>query len=790
MPVCACYDRGVSVVARLVGPIPRSYVVGGAFVIVAMGAIGFLPLFGGPGYEQSLATGLIVPSAAAIATATSVNGKKNASPSPLASVGRGILGGFAFALLALLTALLHAARIGICELWGALLYFALNAGVGSILGGAWGAVVGEVVRVLVQKKRVKRVRAASVLLSLAGPITGVVVSVWRFYSSPMIFAFDPFVGYFSGTLYDTVIDAGTAILTYRLGTLATLIALGLVASILVRDDRGGVVLDLRSAATRARGALGLLATLASAGLIVAGPYLGHSSTTASIMKDLGAEKHGTRCDVVYPSTTREQEALLLVKDCDEEIAMVESRLGTKGPTRIRAFFFRDENDKKRLMGAAHTYIAKPWREEVYLQLGSYPHPVLGHELAHVIAGSFGRGPFKIAGDAGGYIPNPGLIEGVAVAASPDDEDLSDLQWARAMMQIGILPSMQRVFSLGFLGDASSKSYTLAGAFIMWVGEKWGMEAVRHWYGGGDIGQITGKSWPDLDKAFRDYLQSVPLPSEAESFARAKFARPGLFGRKCPHVVDAMRHEADVCRDTQRFEEAIRIYTDALKKDPLDHASRHARAATERRHGDREKGRADLEALAVRDDVPRTWRDRADEALADADFIDGNLDKARVRYDALATRSLDEDAARTLEVKRLSTEDPSARAAIGALLMGDEKHGSDIFLAGVQLGRWPVDATTNQRSALAGYLIGRNLIQRGFFEKGAESLDEALQTGKLPTPRIARETLRQRAVAACALSDQAALARVKAAIESPDDPFKGASGGRREATLRMIARCTR
>lgn len=767
---------------------PRPYIVGAVVVTVALSAIGFLPLFGGPGYEHALATGLIAPSAAAIATAidTSCGGAR----SPLASVGRGVLAGLAYATLALVTALLHAARIGICELWGALLYFGLTAGAGTILGGAWGAATGEIVRVLVLRERIRRGRRAAVLLALAGPIAGVVVSIYRFYSSPMIFAFDPFVGYFSGTLYDTVIDAGTPILTYRLGSLATLTALALFASILRRDDERpfGLVLDLTSAATRARGVIAFAAMSASVGLVLAGSRLGHFSTTESIVKDLGAEKHGARCDVVYPSTTREQEANLLLKDCEEEVLAVEQRLGARGPARIRAFFFRDENDKKRLMGAAHTYIAKPWREEVYLQVASYPHPVLGHELAHVIAGSFGRGPFRIAGDANGYLPNPGLIEGVAVAASPDDEDLTDAQWAHAMMKLGILPSMQRVFSLGFLGDASAKSYTLAGAFITWVGETWGMESVRRWYGGGDVVAITGKTWPELDASFREHLSRVPLPSEAESFARAKFSRPGIFGRKCPHVVDATRHGADVCRDSQRFEEAIRLYELALSKDGADFASRHSRAVVLRRHTDRERGRGELEALAAREDVPRTWRDRAEEALADADFIDGNLDRARSRYEVLAARTIDEDSARTLEVKKLATQDPAAREAIKTLLLGDEKHGPDIFVAGVALGS-SRDPENGRRAPLASYLIGRNFVQRGFYERGAETLEDALAAA-LPTPRIARETLRQRAVAACALSDTATLARLKLTIEGPDDPFKGASGGRRAATLRMIARCTR
>jgi tetratricopeptide (TPR) repeat protein len=781
------------------GPFGRSpYGTGALVVAVLLGGVGFLPLFGGPGYEQALATGLLCPTAAAVATSLDV--ARGGARSPLASVGRGVLAGLGFAFVALVTALLHAARVGICELWGALLYFGLTAAAGSVMGGAWGAVVGEAVRA----RAPKRVRLACIAISLAGPLGCALTSVWRFYSSPMIFAFDPFVGYFSGTLYDTVIEPGLALLTYRLGSLATLIALALVASVLERTERG-FVLALRGAPERARFALGVLAAASSLGVFFAGTQLGHFSTSASIAKDLGAEKHGARCDVVYPSTTREQEANLLVKDCEEELAAVEKRLGAHGPDRVRAFFFRNADDKKRLMGAANTYIAKPWREEVYLQLGSYPHPVLGHELAHVVAGSFGRGPFRVAG----LVPNPGLIEGVAVFASPDDEDLTDAQWAHAMLRLGILPDMRRVFSLGFLGDASAKSYTLAGAFIDWVAGRFGLDVVRAWYGGGDVEALTAMKWPELQSAFRAHVEQIPLPPEAEAFARARFARPGIFGRKCPHVVDALRHEADVCRDSQRYAEAIRLYREAIGKDSVDFASKKEVAVVERRHGDKERGRGELEALVNDEAVPRTWRDRADEALADAELLDDDFEHAARRYDELAARSVDEDVARTIEIKALAARDPDARPAIQALLLGDAKHGPDVFVAGIDLGTWDAKARNDAKDAkgvdgahaakevsdaqgssgLANYLIGRNVLARGFFELGAHALDVALAS-PLPTPRVAREALRQRAIAACAMSDQPALAALRARIESPADPFKGASGGRRASTLRMIARCTR
>jgi hypothetical protein len=769
--------RGCYNAAHVIAPKP--HLVSAVVVAVLMGAIGFLPLFGGPGYEHALASGLVVPGAAAIATALWVARERTASP--LASVAHGIVVGAALAAVSLATALLHVLRVGICELWGALLYYVLTAGAGAILGGVWGAVAGGV---LFPGMRHLRLRA--VLLALAAPLGGVALGLVKFYQTPIIFAYDPFVGYFSGTLYDTVIDAGPALLTYRLGSLATVSSVVLLASVLERTEAGYHV-ALGDRGRLARAGLGLALGLASVGMIAAGTALGHDSTTESMREALGAEKHGARCDVVYPSTTREQDALLLVKDCDEQLASVERAMGVRGPERVRAFFFRDANEKKRLMGAAHTYIAKPWREEVYLQVASYPHPVLGHELAHVVAGTFGRGPFRIAGELGGLLPNPGLIEGIAVAASPHDDDLTDAEWAHAMLEIGILPPMQRVFSLGFLGESSAKSYTLAGAFMRWVGDRFGWEVVRAWYGGGEISSLVGMSWAELDAEFRAYVQSLPLSPEAASFARAKFERPGIFGRRCPHAVDALRREADERRDAQRFDEAVDGYGSVLRKDPTDFASRHSRAQVFRLHLDRPRGLAELEELATDERTPRSWRDRAAEALADADFLDGELDRAALRYGELAARSLDEDAARTFEVKSIAARDPEARAAVRLLLLGDGARGPDVFAGGVALGAW--QARVEPRPALASYLIGRNLLLRGFIEAGARTLDDALAV-PAPTPRIARETFRQRAIAACAMNDLEALGRLRGILEGPDDPFRGSAGGRREATLRLIDRCAR
>jgi hypothetical protein len=241
-----------------------------AFVVagVLLG-VGFLPLFGGPGYEQALASGLLVPSAAALAT--SLDPFPVDARAPLACVGRGVASGLALAGVAFATALVHGVRVGFCDLPGAAIGFALTAGSGAVLGGVWGALVAEVVHAGRMRRR------AAALLAVLGPALGVAISLVRFYASPMVFAFDPFFGYFSGTLYDTVVDAGTPLLTYRAGSLATLTAVVLVASVLRRDPRGRlrVALLLGSPAALARVTLAVLAGGVSLAVTWYGPELGH-----------------------------------------------------------------------------------------------------------------------------------------------------------------------------------------------------------------------------------------------------------------------------------------------------------------------------------------------------------------------------------------------------------------------------------------------------------------------------------------------------------------------------------
>src|SRR5262249_31063610 len=50
----------------------------------------------------------------------------------------------------------------------------------------------------------------------------------------------------------------------------------------------------------------------------------------------------------------------------------------KGPT-VQSYLFDSAEEKRRWMGAGNTYIAKPWRRELYLHHEPWPYRVLRHE---------------------------------------------------------------------------------------------------------------------------------------------------------------------------------------------------------------------------------------------------------------------------------------------------------------------------------------------------------------------------------------------------------------------------
>lgn len=772
--------------------------IGAALVAIAMALVGFLPLFDGPGYESALAAGLLVPGAAAIATALDVAAHR---PSPVDAFRRGVANGALFALVAYATTLAHGLRAGFCDVLGGSAHFALGPGLGAALGGAWGAVAGELAAGSRRDDAPPpptspawRRRLAAVLAALAAPLGSAGVSAVRFYTSPIVFAYDPFAGFFSGTLYDTIVDA-SGLLTYRAGTLATLFAASVLAQHLVHDAGGRVTFQPQGRPGLLL--LGAASAAISAGTLLEGARLGHFQTSETIAAELGALSQGERCEVVYPRGMREADVQRFVRECDAHIAAGERWLGAPAevdgePLRVRAYLFESAAQKGALMGASGTYVAKPWRREVYLQAAGFPHPTLGHEIMHVLAGASARGPFKVAGRLGGWLPDPGLIEGIAVAGSPrEGEDLSPRAWARAMKDLGILPPLSRLFALGFLAENSSTAYTVSGAFVAHVRATYGPDAVRAWYGGQPLPEITGAPWDAMERAFHADLDALTLPDAARAQAKARFDRPAVFERRCPHVVDACKQKAEQLRARGDHEGAIAAYRRVLSLDKSP-ATRVAIAETRLASdapSSRSEGARELEEIAGDASIPRHLRDRAAERLGDVALAAGDRERAARWYREVAGRLVDEDRLRTLDVKIAAANDDRARAAVVELLIGTRGGAPDRVRAAELLGAWAAQAPGD---GLPSYLLARHYLNDGRFDEAADRLDRAL-AAHLPIQRVWIEAERLRLVAACGLDD-AETARRMFALYAAHDGAAGAgpavSDERRDAALRLLERCAR
>lgn len=732
------------------------------FTTLAALLVGFLPLFGGPGYESSLALGILLPVPVALATAASVCGAPGqAIGARLRRPLDALTANFCFALLVtaiqVVVLIIHGARVGFCDAGQGLLLFALGPASGVLLAAAWGTLVG-----LLGGHVERRSNRWVLLVAALGPIGGVLASVWRFWSSPMVFAFDPYVGFFAGTLYDTVIDAVPRLVTYRAGTLGTLVAVACFCAVTRRDGSGRLAWS-RASRRPLPVSLGLLGAALSLSVYAYGPELGHYQTAATIREALGALVASERCDIVYASGIGVERAKLLATECDAHLAGHERYFEQPLPERVTVFAFMSAAQKGALMGASNTYIAKPWRREVYIQSDNYPHPVLGHELAHVVAGAFGQGPLLVAGPLGGWIPDPGRIEGFAVAAAPpEDAEFTLLEWTKALRELRLLPPLRSIFRLSFLGKNSATGYTVAGAVVSWLHDTYGPAKLRAWYAGASFDEAFGKPLDAVEQELSRALDGVELSARILELARARFDRPAIFGRRCPHVVDHLLESAGAAFERFDIESAISAYREGLDLDPANFNARMGLAACDQRRGADAEAMARYRALAEDPGLTRVQRSAAVERLADRALLAGD-ERASVLYVEAELHAFDEHRARTIAVKRYAADNADGRRAIIELLIGSPERGADFGAANAALGRWAERDPTN---GLADYLIGKNLYSRARWQEAGEYLSRALERD-LAIPSVRREALRSSVFVGCALGD--ARRASEAASEYLADP---------------------
>jgi hypothetical protein len=733
--------------------------------ITTVGGIGLatLPLFGVLGYELALAVA-VLGSLAGLDLGAAVG--RAARRAPAASTGSGpraalrlVFSGAALALIIVvppaIIAALNGLRVPTCDWLFGLRAYALMPVASAALGGGLGALLG----VIAGPRRVTAALPFLVWLAIAA------AGLARFYAGPAVFTYTPLVGYFPGNLYDENIRLGAPLLWARLEQLLAVAALGAVIAAVI--DGGS--LRLR----RAHRPFAWLAAVAlGAGAIairLQGGTLGHAIDADDIQAALAGRRETEHFVIHYARRPAiEADIDLIAGDHELRYAQVVRALGVTAPHagKIHSYYFADRDQKARWMGARDVEMAKPWRREIYLTHQSFPHRSLRHEIAHVIAGEFGDPWFSVAARRVLGLPvliNPGLIEGIAVAAdwpAGYDRGLTPHQQVRAMQELGVEPAVGDVFSLRFLSLASARGYTAAGSFMRFLLDEHGAPALQALYGsGGDFPAAYGQPLSALVAAWRQHIASVELPPGTAEVLRERFRRTSVFARPCPHAIAARRDRAFALADEGRRDRAIVTMRRVCRDAPDEPRHRLELAEILADGGPAEIAEAEAIWRSLVDDAEVTTSLRA-EALAELGrraARAGDWPLAGARFDQGAALPVDDDERRQHEAQSFAVRHPGRS---GPFLRGYFFHPGDTLLwAGLAVAIEP-------ELGIAWYLRAIQRAERGDHAGAVADMTQALALG-LPSPRFVRAAARRLAVAGWRARDDGAVERAAAVLETGD-----------------------
>ncbi len=637
---------------------------------------------------------------------------------------------------------------------------------GPLFGFVFATLLGGLIGSFVPGRRL------ALALAIIAPLLSLGLGLREFLATPAIFVFSHLHGWFPGTLYDDNIAIPNALLSFRAVT--SLLSVGCGALIVARWR------PFPSRATWQRSAAPLGIALVCLGLAAVaqfhGSALGHRVTVAHIDEVLGKIVTRDTCVVHLPREVNTSEADRLADDCAFRVHQAAEGLGVSQDEPVHAFFYRSMDEKRSLMGAGRTFIAKPWRGEVHLQLRGWPHPVLAHEVVHAVAANAARGPFKVAASLGGLLPNPGLIEGVAVGVAWDIRDGLDPDiWSRAMLELELLPNVGRLMSLGFLQTSPRAAYSAAGSFVRWYRERFGRDVLREAYRLGDIEGPSGESTAALEAAWHEHLQGVALPESALELARLRFSRPSIFSTTCPHRLAHLRAELAGDLAANDLPEVRSRCREILDIDGRDVSTRAVLVGALARAGDTEAANRELDQL---EGAASPVVVAAEMGITDAAWLQGDNASALAGYRALLSKPQSEDRARNVEVKIAALEGGGEQAQlVRRLLLGADGRGSSRAVV-VHLAE---RLRALRDDGLGAYLAARQMHYASEFALAIPLFEEAKRAG-LPTDRLARENAR---LYGAALFAEGRVAEARAHFAQHED----ASGVLGEQARDWVARCT-
>ncbi|MBN1962102.1 MAG: hypothetical protein JW841_14265 [Deltaproteobacteria bacterium] len=490
----------------------------------------FVPLLHLLGYEFAFVITLIAaPTSVIIGYSANRNSKLG-----LVALVRASIAAVIHLLPALAIITFNALRVKNCNLLDGLGFFILL----PILSAIYASILGTIVTA--SFKSHPRLCLISILTILLLPLT---LSLYKLYSQPPILVFDHLWGYFAGSLYDEVITIDTRLLLFRTGTFLRIAALILLVWLWQR--RAGIFSWLISITVALVVIIGFETSL--------GPRFGFNVTREDIKTQLPQVVERPGLVIHLPRELDTKQRYAIADDHAFRLWQLKNILGLKSLPTIHSYIYPNAQTKAILMGGRNTMIAKPWLFEIHIHGTQTPHPVVAHELAHVVAASFAPAPLRVSSRFG-FLINVGLIEGLAVAVTPPINEFSINTWSKALRELGLAPDMHEIFSpMGFWAAAPNRAYTVAGSFVYFLLHKYGPSRLRNVYAHGDFKEAYGIDLDALITQWELYIDTWPLTVNERALAQEHFSSASVFTRICAHEIAKLKSLAATAKPSQAVE---------------------------------------------------------------------------------------------------------------------------------------------------------------------------------------------------------------------------------------------
>jgi len=634
-----------------------------------------------------------------------------------------------------------------CDILTGLGFFIMGPAISGLLGviaGLWGGLLASR-------------RGRQIGLGLLPMLFCLIVGLWRIYLDPVVYAFDPFFGYFAGPIYDEGIPISGRYLWFRAYNL-----LAAAAALLAIRVWLGPRLERRPvpSATTAPWSLAALLVCASASCTIGlrATHWGFHSDVDSLARSLLGTHVSEHFVIHYaPGSGTARDIELVAAEHEFAWSELARKVGETPAAPIHSFVFPNPESKRALIGAGNTEVAPPWRGHIYLNEQPFPHRVMHHELAHAFSYSFGDPVFGAPARLGWTGPrvNLALLEGFATALAPRAEGPLDLHDQAAILErLQLRPPLAGIMGLGFWGKASRRAYAAAGSFSLWLIETRGVPLFTGLYrDAGDFERAYGTSLAALEQDWLAFLAARPLRPQDIEALRQRYKQRPIFQRPCAHRAADLTHEAALAQARGDTDKRLAALHELCSVEPELPEHRLGLALAQAQSGELEQAAATLLALAETaaravDDGPESLAVMTDTSLAilderlgDLALARGDLATAQTAFTRALARGLGENQQRTLQVKLEGAVDSTLTGPLLAYFdpfAPNPDHASQAVLrlyAALKIAALPGHV------ALGSYLTTRQLLNVGEGVEARIHAERSLSPGPAEPALTSPELLR-------------------------------------------------